>query len=75
MKPGETYLSGELDLGALGKRNILIFKNDYKEANQPDYNIFLNIEGDKPKKCGALWTKVKKEPEPTEEKQERMGFP
>ena len=71
MKTGDKYFSGELELGVFGKAKILVFKNDYKEANQPDYNIFLNIEGEKPKRVGALWLKTKEEPE---EVQEKVGF-
>ncbi len=36
-------LSGQLDLGALGTVNIVVFKNEEKEKdNQPDYRIFLS---------------------------------
>ncbi len=36
-------LSGEIDLGALGKVNIAVFKNEKKEKeNQPDYRIVLS---------------------------------
>ena len=36
-------MSGELDLGILGKVNIAVFKNEKKEKeNQPDYYIVLS---------------------------------
>ncbi len=39
-KVGE-YLSGQLDLGALGKIRIIIMENKKESENQPDYAIFL----------------------------------
>ncbi len=35
------YLSGQLDLGALGKIRIIIMENKKESENQPDYAIFL----------------------------------
>ena len=41
-KKGErTYLTGVLDLGALGQVNIGVFPNEQKEDNQPDFRVTL----------------------------------
>lgn len=39
LEVGETYLSGKLDLGALGSYDFSAFKNKNKEvgSNQPDF--------------------------------------
>lgn len=42
------FLSGTLDLGVLGKATIMIFPNEKKENNQPDYRMYLAI-GEAPK--------------------------
>ncbi len=39
------YLSGQIDFGALGKSDIVIFENNKKDdpdSNLPDYAIFLS---------------------------------
>lgn len=42
-KDKQAYLSGELDLGAMGKQRIAVFKNTFKEKDgQPDYHILLS---------------------------------
>ncbi len=35
------YLAGELDLGVLGKIQIVIMENKKESEKQPDYAIFL----------------------------------
>lgn len=50
------YLSGYIDLGILGKKEIYIFKNeDRQEEKQPDFRIF--IKEDSWIEVGALWVK------------------
>lgn len=43
-KHGQTFLSGTLDMGVLGKVNLLVFKNKFqdKEKNQPEYTINMD---------------------------------
>jgi hypothetical protein len=37
------YMTGMIDLGALGEMQIVVLKNTHKEKeNQPDYNIVLS---------------------------------
>jgi hypothetical protein len=36
------YFSGYIDLGIGGQVKVVVFRNDYKEGNQPDYNIFIS---------------------------------
>lgn len=61
MEIGEKYLNGNIDLGALGKVQIKVFKNEKKEKdNQPDFRIVVK-DGDNLKSVGALWTTEKKE--------------
>ena len=40
-KQNKEYLTGTLDLGALGESRIMIFPNDKKNDNHPDYTISL----------------------------------
>jgi len=40
-KKGQNYLSGSLDLGALGEATIMVFKNEKSGKNQPDYTVHL----------------------------------
>ena len=41
-----TMLSGYVDLGVLGRMNVLVFKNNnQKEATHPDYIVFVR-DGD-----------------------------
>lgn len=40
-KNKKDYLSGNLDLGALGEARIMVFPNEKKEGEQPDYRISL----------------------------------
>ena len=55
------YLSGTLDLGALGKIRLVAFKNDKKQGNQPDWKVYVG-SGNDMKEVGALWENEKKEP-------------
>ncbi len=43
-KNGQAFLSGTLDMGVLGKVNLMVFKNKYqdKEKNQPEYIINMD---------------------------------
>ena len=40
-KKSREYLSGALDLGALGEARIMVFQNDKQEENYPDYVVSL----------------------------------
>ena len=57
------YLSGYVDLGVLGKRDIYVFKNDKREKNQPHYRVYIKENGKNGKwiEVGALWLKERKE--------------
>jgi len=59
----DKFLSGTLNFGAIGEKNIMIFPNEKKEkdSNQPDYNICIKGEDDKLKRVGALWLKKKQD--------------
>jgi uncharacterized protein (DUF736 family) len=43
-KQNKEYLTGTLDMGALGESRIMVFQNDKKKDNQPDYSISLVLE-------------------------------
>lgn len=45
-KNNQEYLSGQLDLGAMGEAKIMVFKNNKKEDKQPDYSISLATDDD-----------------------------
>ncbi len=60
-KDGKSFFSGSINFANDEKMQILIFKNDYKQGNQPDYNIF---EGEPREKS----------PEPVEEKESTEGI-
>ena len=49
-KNNQEYLSGQLDLGALGESKIMVFKNNKKEDNHPDYTISLATDDDNDQK-------------------------
>lgn len=60
LQPGEEYLAGVLDMGALGKHNVAFFKNKQKtDDNQPDYKS----------SHGALWIRKKGDKGPTVEEE------
>jgi len=41
------YLSGNIDAGVLGRRNVSIFLNTRKEKeSQPDFNIVMRVDSD-----------------------------
>jgi len=40
-KKQKDYMSGTMDLGALGAINVMIFQNDKVEENHPDWAIHL----------------------------------
>lgn len=42
-KQDKEYLAGSLDLGAAGEARIMVFANEKKSGNQPDYSINLVI--------------------------------
>jgi len=72
IKKGDKYLSGYLDLGALGRRRVLIFKNENKDGeNDPDHRIVVPTEDDEENniQAGVLWVNKKGETQETEEKQ------
>lgn len=57
MIEAKEYLSGTLDLGALGKIRLLAFKNENKKEGdkQPEWRLYVKGIEDKPKEVGALW--------------------
>jgi uncharacterized protein (DUF736 family) len=40
-KKKKDYMSGTMDLGALGAINVMIFQNEKAEENHPDWTIHL----------------------------------
>lgn len=46
-KQNKEYLTGALDLGALGQSRIMVFANEKKSDKQPDYTISLVSDDDK----------------------------
>lgn len=48
-KSGKDFMSGTLDLGALGEAKIMIFKNEKKEENHPDWAAQLLVESEEEK--------------------------
>jgi len=61
MKKGDKYLSGYLNFGVMGKRRVMIFKNENrKNENSPTHRIVVR-EGEDLKNVGVLWTQEKKE--------------
>ena len=55
----EKYLAGHIDLGLLGKVEILIFRNKRREKKtQPAYRVFIK-DGESLKEVGALWVREK----------------
>lgn len=55
------FISGEINLGLLGKVTISIWPNDRKEKpNQPDYRITAKI-GEDWQNVGAGWKKESKD--------------
>lgn len=48
-KNGKEYLSGPLDLGALGETRIMVFENEKAEENHPDFTVHL-VTDDKEEK-------------------------
>lgn len=69
MKPGDKYLRGNFDLGALGRQNITILPNENKEKKkQPDHYVYIQDE-DRLKRCGALWINKKKQSKEVEVEQ------
>lgn len=51
-KQNKAYLTGKLDLGALGESRIMIFANEKKNDKHPDYSISLVTEDDQEKTQG-----------------------
>ena len=43
-KDNKEFLSGKLDLGASGQSTIMVFENNKKEDNHPDYTISMIID-------------------------------
>jgi hypothetical protein len=54
------YLTGTIDLGALGKIRITCFPVKDKQGNQPDWKIYVKDENGKNKDVGALWENEKR---------------
>ena len=48
-KTGKSYMSGTLEMGALGHINVMVFPNEKAEENHPDHTVHLIIE-DEPEK-------------------------
>ena len=49
-KKGQDYMSGTLEMGALGHINIMIFQNEKAEENHPDWSVQLVVEDEPEKK-------------------------
>mgnify|MGYP006285244873 CR=1 FL=1 len=68
MKTGEKYLSGKLNMGVLGNRRIMVFKNqNRKNEKAPTHNICVQVENEetgetKLHTVGVLWKQKKKAP-------------
>jgi uncharacterized protein (DUF736 family) len=48
-KNKKNYMSGTVEMGALGHINVMIFPNEKQEENHPDYSVCL-IVPDEPEK-------------------------
>ena len=48
-KNKKEYMSGTLEMGALGHINVMIFPNEKQEENHPDHSVCLIVE-DEPQK-------------------------
>ena len=66
MKPGEKYLSGEIDNGLNGRKRVVVFSNKNKEKDtHPDFKVFVDpnpeSEDSSLKEVGVLWQNEKKQ--------------
>jgi len=66
MEPGETYLSGNIDLGVNGDKRVLVFPNkNRKNDNHPAFKVFIDLDPDSDdsdlKEVGALWQNKKQD--------------
>ena len=66
MEPGETYLSGNIDLGVNGDKRVLVFPNkNRKNDNHPAFKVFIDpnpeSEDSSLKEVGVLWQNEKKQ--------------
>lgn len=59
MKPGDKYLNGNIDFGAMGKQKLMILPNEKKEGRQPDHYAYIK-DGEDLKRVGAFWVNKKK---------------
>ena len=48
-KENRDYMSGAVEMGALGHINVMVFPNNKKEEKQPDWTVHL-VEADEPEK-------------------------
>lgn len=72
MEPGDKYLRGNLDLGALGKQRITVLPNENKEKEkQPDHYVYIE-DGEDLKRVGALWINKKKQSEDVEPEEQSV---
>jgi hypothetical protein len=51
LKPGQKYLSGNIDLGVLGQHKVVFYPNEKKKDTEPDFKS----------PHGVLWVNKKKE--------------
>jgi uncharacterized protein (DUF736 family) len=49
-KKGEDFMSGTVEMGALGHINVMVFQNEKQEENHPDYTVHLVTEDEPEKK-------------------------
>jgi len=60
LEKGDKYLKGSMDLGILGKYDVLVFENKTrKNDKQPTHKLCVKING-KLKKIGSLWLHQKR---------------
>lgn len=48
-KKGKDFMSGSVEMGALGHINVMIFQNEKAEENHPDYTVHLIVPDEEPK--------------------------
>jgi uncharacterized protein (DUF736 family) len=49
-KNNKDYMSGTVEMGALGHISVMVFPNEKQEENHPDYSVCLVVEDEPEKK-------------------------